>query len=496
MNTPPNTGNFTSLGIAPKLLDILAKHKFVTPTPIQLQSIPSAIAGKDLIGIAQTGTGKTLAFGIPMIQRLAQSGGKSRGLVVLPTRELALQVNDSLKKIGGSLGLKTAILIGGEAMGKQLRALRTNPHIIIATPGRLIDHLEQKTLNLNTTHILVLDEADRMLDMGFAPQIKKILVSIPKERQTLLFSATMPDEIMKIANTYMELPLRIEVAPAGSAVKSVTQEIFFVAKNQKLALLKNILQDYKGSVLVFSRTKFGAKKIAQAIRNFGQTATEIHSNRTLNQRIEALNGFKLGKYRVLVATDIAARGIDVTGIELVVNYDLPEQAEDYVHRIGRTGRASSTGHAISFATHDQKRDISTIERLIRKALPVSKTPSLPNVELMPYLNDSRESSGSRPPRSNYGDRNRGPRSGGRSNQRSDSRAPQRPGQRPPARGGRFEDTKRRSHAQPYDSASGRNNKRRQSDYERGRKAPPQALKKISQASSGFFLERKPYSDED
>jgi ATP-dependent RNA helicase RhlE len=376
MTTPPPT-SFDNLGIAPKLLDILQKQKFVSPTPIQQQSIPHAITGKDLMGIAQTGTGKTLAFGIPMIQRLAQSGGKSLGLVVLPTRELALQVNDSLKKIGGSLGLKTAILIGGEAMGKQLKALKAKPHIIIATPGRLIDHLEQKTVDLSKVHILVLDEADRMLDMGFAPQIKKILERVPKTRQTMLFSATMPDAIVKIANSYMSIPLRVEVAPAGSAVNSVTQEIFFVDRKDKPSLLKNILGQYKGSILVFSRTKYGAKKIAQGIRNFGETATEIHSNRSLNQRLEALNGFKLGKYRVLVATDIAARGIDVTGIQLVVNYDLPEQAEDYVHRIGRTGRANMTGHAISFATHDQRRDVNMIERLIRKTLPVSKTPALP-----------------------------------------------------------------------------------------------------------------------
>lgn len=482
MTTPTNSGSFANLGIAPKLLDILAKHNFKTPTPIQQQSIPAAIEGKDLIGIAQTGTGKTLAFGLPMIQRLAQSGGKSRGLIVLPTRELAVQVNDSLKKIGGSLGLKTAILIGGEAMGKQLRALRTKPHIIIATPGRLIDHIEQKTLSLTQTNIVVLDEADRMLDMGFAPQIKKVLAAVPKQKQMLLFSATMPNEIMKIADTYMELPLRIEVAPAGIAAKSITQEIFFVAKNQKLPLLKKVLQEYKGSVLVFSRTKFGAKKIAQAIRNHGETATEIHSNRTLNQRLEALNGFKIGKYRILVATDIAARGIDVTGIELVINYDLPEQAEDYVHRIGRTGRADRTGHAISFATHDQKRDINTIERLIRKSLPVSKTPaSLPEGESLPYEPSPRERGHQRP--------NAKPRNSSRqytpSSERSEKRSsrPESP-------------SKRRSHAQPYDSNSGSTRKRRQSDYERGRKAPPQSLKKISQASSGFFLARKPYNDDE
>ncbi|HEX3095687.1 MAG TPA: DEAD/DEAH box helicase, partial [Patescibacteria group bacterium] len=373
--TQPNevvTGSFDNLGIAPKLLEILKRNKFVTPTPIQEQSIPAALSGSDLMGIAQTGTGKTLAFGLPMIQRLAED--KGTGLVVLPTRELALQVNETLKKIGTPIGLKTAILIGGESIGRQIAALRRTPHIIIATPGRLIDHLEQKTVDLSQTKVLVLDEADRMLDMGFAPQIKKVLENVPKNRQTLLFSATMPHEIVKIANSYMKTPLRIEVATAGSTVKSVTQEIFFLERGEKLALLKKLLHEYTGTVLVFSRTKYGAKKIARDVRNMGVTSTEIHSNRSLNQRLEALRGFKEGKYRVLVATDIAARGIDVTGIQLVLNYDLPDQAEDYVHRIGRTGRASMKGHAISFATHDQKRDVAMIERLIKISLPVANLP--------------------------------------------------------------------------------------------------------------------------
>ncbi len=366
------TTNFNSLGIAPKLLEIMDRLDFKVPTPIQHQSIPIAIEGKDIVGIAQTGTGKTLAFGIPMIQILATKKGK--GLVILPTRELALQVNELLKKIGKSLGLKTAILIGGESISRQVRQLRNNPHIIIATPGRLIDHLDQKTVRLEGITILVLDEADRMLDMGFAPQIKKILQIVPKERQTMLFSATMPGDIMQIAESYMRIPVRVEIAPAGSTLDSTTQELFFVRKEDKLSLLKNVLNQYKGSCLIFTRTKFGAKKLANSIRNFGVASAEIHSNRSLNQRIEALDGFRIGKYRALVATDIAARGIDVAGIELVVNYDLPQQPEDYVHRIGRTGRAKREGHAITFATFEQKFDIRLIERLIRKTLPVSKLP--------------------------------------------------------------------------------------------------------------------------
>jgi ATP-dependent RNA helicase RhlE len=408
--TPLPTGaGFDDLGIAPKLLDILQKLKFVTPTPIQRQSIPSAIEGKDLMGIAQTGTGKTLAFGIPMIQRLAQSQGKSKGLIILPTRELALQVNETLKKIGGNVGLKTAILIGGESMHKQLKMLSHNPHIIIATPGRLIDHMESGRVKLDTTKILVLDEADRMLDMGFAPQIKKILQRVPKDRQTMLFSATMPDEIVNIAKSYMNLPLRVEVAPAGTAIELVTQEVFFVGKQDKLSLLQKLLADYNGSVLIFSRTKHGAKKIAKITRDMGHKAAEIHSNRSLNQRLEALEGFKIGRYRVLVATDIAARGIDVTGIQLVINYDLPDNAEDYVHRIGRTGRAGATGHAISFATPDQRHDVKAIERLIRMALPIAPTPAYKDLKPVPRSAEPME----RPyaPRGGYQGRN--PRSSSR-----------------------------------------------------------------------------------
>ena len=325
------------------------------------------------MGIAQTGTGKTLGFGVPMLQRIAQS--KTKGLVLLPTRELALQVNEALQDIGGRLGLKTAVLIGGENMHRQLMSLRRDPHLVIATPGRLIDHLQQKNIGLSKVGILVLDEADRMFDMGFAPQLKQILDHVPKERQTMLFSATMPPEIISMAKNYMKLPVRVEVAPQGTTVSKVTQEIIFVDRAGKMEQLQKTLGEYKGSTLVFTRTKHGAKKIAHAVRNMGHTASEIHSNRSLNQRLEALKGFKLGKYRILVATDIAARGIDVIGIELVLNYDLPENPSDYVHRIGRTARAGETGHAISLATPDQKRDVRDIERLIKIQLPITHATS-------------------------------------------------------------------------------------------------------------------------
>ena len=378
---------FYGLGIAPGLLQILEKMKFTAPTPIQHRAIPIAIEGKDVVGIAQTGTGKTLAFGVPMIQRLSAS--KGQGLVLAPTRELALQIEEQLIKIGHTMGLRTAVLIGGASMGQQISAVRRNPHIIVATPGRLNDHLEQKTFRLDHVNILVLDEADRMLDMGFLPQIKKILQLVPKERQTMLFSATLSSEIMKIATTTMKLPVRIEIAPPGTTVERVTQEIFIVKKDEKPRLLEKILGEYKGSTLVFTRTKFGAKRVAKAVRNIGHSSAEIHSNRSLGQRKEALEGFKSGKYRVLVATDIAARGIDVRGIELVINYDLPMHSEDYVHRIGRTGRAGAEGHAISFALPEERHGIRDIERLIKKSLQISTVSDLPASRPAPRVFDDR-----------------------------------------------------------------------------------------------------------
>ncbi|MDO8601981.1 MAG: DEAD/DEAH box helicase [bacterium] len=375
MDVGSNEQGFKGLGIAPGVLTILDKLGYKMPTPIQKQSIPVAIEGKDLMGIAQTGTGKTLAFGVPLIQLMLKGG--SLGLVIAPTRELAIQIQGVLEKIGVPLGIKTACLIGGEPIYKQLQRLSRNPHIIIATPGRLLDHMTQRSVSLSKVRALVWDEADRMLDMGFEVQLRKILAALPTVRQTMLFSATMPEEIVKIANTYLKLPIRVEIARSGTTAKDVTQEVFFVAKEDKLRLLEKVLSEYRGSALVFCRMKFGAKKVAAAVRAFGHTAAEIHANRSLNQRKEALDGFKMGKYRILVATDIAARGIDVSNIEVVINYDLPSTAEDYVHRIGRTGRIGRSGHAISFAMPDQRNDVRGIERLIKSVLPVSPLPVLP-----------------------------------------------------------------------------------------------------------------------
>ncbi|MCX5782633.1 MAG: DEAD/DEAH box helicase [Elusimicrobia bacterium] len=372
-NNLPN--NFYGLGIAPGLLDKISKLGFTTPTPIQYKAIPIAIEGKDVIGIAQTGTGKTIAFAIPMIQQLAQK--KGRGLVLVPTRELAIQVNDAIRKLAPAFAIETVVLIGGESMMMQVLALRKNPRIIVATPGRLLDHVGQQRIRLDDVNILVLDEADRMLDMGFAPQIERILRVVPKNRQTMLFSATMPTEILSMVSSHMKLPVRTEIAPSGTAAEGVSQEIFVVNSALKEKLLLELLKKYSGPILLFNRTKRGASKKSRMLREKDHRAAEIHSDRSLAQRKEALAGFKSGKYRILVATDIAARGIDVKGIELVINYDLPDDPGNYVHRIGRTGRAGQVGHAISLATPDQGRDVRSIEKLLRKTIPLAEHPALP-----------------------------------------------------------------------------------------------------------------------
>jgi len=366
--------SFDGLGIAPKILEVLDRLKFAHPTPIQYKAIPIAIEGTDIIGVAQTGTGKTMAFAIPVIQNLSRN--KGRCLVIVPTRELALQVNEAFGQIAPVFGIKTVVIIGGAPMNSQLRALKRNPRVIIATPGRLVDHMRQKTLRLNDVTILILDEADRMLDMGFKPDIERILKFVPKKRQTMLFSATIPGDVVSIGTAHMKLPVHVEVAPSGTTAERIIQEIFIVKKENKNKLLAKLLDQYRGSVLLFSRTKRGAGRIRRLIKEMGHNVAEIHSDRTLGQRREALEGFKTGKYRILVATDIAARGIDVVGIETVLNYDLPDDTENYVHRIGRTARAGHEGRAISFATPEQRNDIRNIEKLIKTALPVSEHPEI------------------------------------------------------------------------------------------------------------------------
>lgn len=367
--------NFANLGLAPKLLEALEKLKFKVPTPIQTRAIPVAVQGKDVVGIAQTGTGKTLAFTLPLIQQISIT--RKKALVILPTRELAMQVDEFLAQIGRELGLKKALLIGGASMNRQLDELRRNPHVIVGTPGRIIDHLSQGSLKFGNVGVLVLDEADHMFDMGFAPQIKIILKSVPTDRQTMLFSATMPPEIEKITRAHMKNPTRVEISRQGTVAHGIDQQLFIMQKDQKNRLLDKILSDHAGTVLVFSRTKHGAKRICRAVKCMGHEAAEIHSNLSLSRRKRALDGFKTGSHRVLVATDIAARGIDVSNIELVVNYDLPDDPHNYVHRVGRTGRAGKEGKAVTFITHDQRSKVRHIEKLVGKSLLVCPLPVLP-----------------------------------------------------------------------------------------------------------------------
>ena len=374
MSTPAHT--FHDLGIAPEILHILAGLKFTTPTPIQHKAIPVAVTGQDVIGIAQTGTGKTLAFGIPLVQRLA-AAPSGKALILVPTRELALQVNETLLQLALAFKMRTAVLIGGESLHGQLRMLKFNPRIVIATPGRLNDHLGNRNIRLDDVSVLVLDEADRMLDMGFYPQIERVLHLTPSNRQTMLFSATMPGDIVKLASAHMHLPVRAEIAPSGTTANLISQELFVVSQASKARLLSELLKEYTGSVLLFVRTRRAAAKVSKLLMMTGQAVAEIHADRSLSQRKNALRGFKAGEYRILVATDIAARGIDVTGISVVINYDLPDDPENYVHRIGRTGRAGQEGHAITLATPDQGVEVKRIERIIRAAIPRGQHDEVP-----------------------------------------------------------------------------------------------------------------------
>jgi len=398
--------NFYHLGLAPDMLKVLEKLKFVTPTPIQHRAIPIALEGKDIMGVAQTGTGKTMAFGIPTIQRLASDGGQA--LILVPTRELALQVSEALGPFLAPFQMKAAVLIGGIKMSLQIPKVKRNPDIIIATPGRLNDFIYQGEIDLGRVSVVILDEADRMLDMGFEPQVKEILRCVPQEKQTMLFSATMPPDILKLAAKYMQLPLTVEIAPSGTATEGVTQELFVVKEALKMDVLRMLLQKYHGTVLVFTRTKMKASRVTRHVRDMGAKVAEIHSNRSMSQRNQAIEGFRRGRYRVLIATDIAARGIDVSMIELVVNYDLPDDAENYVHRIGRTGRAGKEGHAVTLATPSQSQDIQKIESLMKMALPRSVHPKFAHTKFSKGEDKSAKHSGGRRPSARFKGKTQGP----------------------------------------------------------------------------------------
>jgi ATP-dependent RNA helicase RhlE len=368
--------DFAGLDLAQPILRAIADEGYTTPTPIQLQSIPPLLEGRDLLGIAQTGTGKTAAFALPLLHRLAQQRGaakrgKPRALILAPTRELAGQIGDSFKSYGRHLRLRGTVVFGGSNIRPQIRALNQGVDLLVATPGRLLDLMNQGHVQLDHIEAFVLDEADRMLDMGFLPDVKRITAKLPAGRQTLLFSATMPKTIETLAANLLRDPVQVEIAPAASTAERVEQRVLFVAKADKRALLSELLNDETISrVLVFTRTKHGADRVARHLQRDGIRADAIHGNKAQNARQRALKSFADGKIRALVATDIAARGIDVDGITHVVNFDLPNEPESYVHRIGRTARAGAAGVAISFCDQAERAYLADIEKTIRRSVPV------------------------------------------------------------------------------------------------------------------------------
>ncbi|OFW38798.1 MAG: RNA helicase [Acidobacteria bacterium RIFCSPLOWO2_12_FULL_67_14b] len=363
---------FTTLGLGSKITLALKEQGYVEPTPIQAKAIPLVLEGRDLIGVAQTGTGKTAAFVLPLLERLSASPSTRhmRALVVAPTRELVVQIEENVRAYGRHLSLHYATVFGGVGEGPQIQALRRGVDLVVATPGRLIDLMEQRFVNFADLQVLVLDEADRMLDMGFLPPIRRIVGAIPKTRQTLLFSATMSKEIEAVTREFLKAPALVEIGARSTPVEAVTQWVVEVSMAAKVPALVHLLKDAAlESVLVFSRTKHGADRIARKLDDAGIKTATLHSNRTQGQRILALKRFKSGEVRCLVATDIAARGIDVDGISHVINYDFPPQPEDYVHRIGRTGRAQAIGDAISFVTHDDHDTLRKLERFLGRGIP-------------------------------------------------------------------------------------------------------------------------------
>ena len=356
---------FEALGLGPASLAAVRDAGYDTPTPIQVQSIPLALAGRDIMGLAQTGTGKTASFVLPIIDRLMGGPRRTRALILTPTRELCVQVEESFRKYGAHSGLGVISVYGGVGYEPQETALRNGVDVVVATPGRLIDHLEKQNADFTELEVLVLDEADRMLDMGFAPQINKIVAKVPSYRQTLLFSATMPPEVEALARKYLRKPAVVQVGRRSSASIMVKHAVYPVPQERKAALLVHLLQGGAlDTVLVFTRTKHGADRVVRALQDGGVEATAMHSDRSQKERTAAIEDFKAGKIRVLVATDIAQRGLDINGISHVINYDVPQQAEDYVHRIGRTGRAAATGDAYTFMATDEIAMVRTIERVI------------------------------------------------------------------------------------------------------------------------------------
>ena len=362
---------FTTLGLGSKITQAIAEQGYVEPTPIQSKAIPIILEGKDMIGVAQTGTGKTAAFVLPLLERLSAEPSKPhmRVLVVAPTRELVVQIEENIRAYARHLHLQFATIFGGVGEGPQIRALRQGVDIVVATPGRLIDLMEQRHVSFADLQVVVLDEADRMLDMGFLPPIRRIIAAVPKRRQTLLFSATMSKEIEAVTREFLSHPVLVQIGARSSPADAVAQWVVEVSQAGKVPALVHLLKDAAlESVLVFTRTKHGADRLARKLVQEGISTATLHSNRTQGQRLHALKRFRSGEVRVLIATDIAARGIDVDGISHVINYDFPPQSEDYVHRIGRTGRAQAIGDAISFITHEDEATLRTLERFLGRGI--------------------------------------------------------------------------------------------------------------------------------
>ena len=368
------TQAFAALGLAAPFVRAVASEGYSTPTPVQERAIPYVLEGRDVLGCAQTGTGKTAAFVLPILQRLARNPrtGKIRALVVAPTRELAAQIGERADAYGANVGVKNVVIYGGVGQRAQEIALAKKPDMLIATPGRLLDLMQQRYVSLDAVEMLVLDEADRMLDMGFIHDVRKIVAAVPRARQTLLFSATIPSEIASLVASILRDPVRVDVAPQVTTAEKIDQRVFFVGKTEKRSLLQRLIaKEGAARSIVFTRTKHGANRLAEQLSRSGIGAEAIHGNKSQGARERALEGFKTGDVAVLVATDIAARGIDVEGVSHVINFDLPEVAESYVHRIGRTARAGASGKAIAFCDVEERTLLRDIERFIKQQIPVA-----------------------------------------------------------------------------------------------------------------------------
>ncbi len=424
---------FTELGIISPILDALQQQGYTTPTPIQQQAIPHVLLQKDLLGCAQTGTGKTAAFAIPILQLMSrpkqmESRGQKpiRTLILTPTRELAIQILESFEAYGQNLRLKYAVIFGGVNQNPQVDILKRGVDVLVATPGRLLDLIGQGYVNLKDVEIFVLDEADRMLDMGFVHDVKRIITKIPQKRQTLFFSATMPAEIQSLANSILSNPVKVEVAPVSSTADTIDQTLFYVAKDDKRLLLQHILEDKDiETALVFTRTKHGADKVVKDLLRKGISAEAIHGNKSQNARQRALSNFKNRTTRVLVATDIAARGIDVDELSHVINYELPDVPETYVHRIGRTGRAGLSGTSFSFCEQDETEALRDIQKLIGKQIPVARNQpyhtDVVGVTKRPVKQQQGRGQGQGRPRTQGGTHNKGSRSNAQRKEQSYNR---------------------------------------------------------------------------